>query len=222
MSNIKVLEYKDRSDHISYLRQKWAVEASEWFVGENGSLRNLKEVFGYSDDECYFTWSSIMNNQAWDVPNIKDATGAVFKENYAPELMIKYIAHTLQCHIIVFDLQLGNSQFCSANYLKADNVAFNSPLLSYSTGNHLQSVLPIDHRMFSDLALRLQNESLEDNFKDPKSRSHSQKEVYGRNETSKTNVGMNLTLEDLRCMKNETEARTKKEQNNRRQKSRKL
>ena len=135
--------------------------------------------------------------------------------------MIKYIAHALRCHIIVFDLQLGISQFCSANYLKADNVTFNSPLLLYSTGNHFQSVLPIDHKIISDLALRLENQNLRNDSIEMQSQSHSQKEVYGQNETSKTKIGINSTLEDLKCIKNKTESQKKLYERLRKQEQRK-
>ena len=92
--------------------------ASEWLAGRNGSLQNLKEVFGYSDDEWQFVWSSMSEIGAWNVPKIKDSAGSVIKDNYGPEMMLRYIAHDLHCHIIIFDLQVGITQFCSANYLK--------------------------------------------------------------------------------------------------------
>ena len=68
---------------------------------------------------------------------------------------IKFIAHDIRCHIIVFDLPSGSTQFCSGNYLKKDNVAFESPILMYSTGNHFQAVFPKDIEGFSNLASNL-------------------------------------------------------------------
>ena len=44
----------------------------------------------------------MLEDGAWAVAGIMDAEGNVIKENYAPELLIKYIAHALRCHIIVF------------------------------------------------------------------------------------------------------------------------
>ena len=111
-------------NHILYLRQRWVLGASQWFTGMNGSLQNLKAVFGYDDFEWQFIWSSMNKRGAWDVPKILDSKGSVIKENYAPEMMIKYMAHDLRCHIVVIDLQLGSIQFCSANYLQENNVIF--------------------------------------------------------------------------------------------------
>ena len=146
-------------DHTLYLRQRLAVGASQWLAGKNGSLQNLQSVFGYTDEEWQFIWSSMCEKGAWDVPNIKDSNGKVIKENYAPEMFIKYTAHELRCHIIVFDLQLGTIQFCSGNYLKENNVVFHAPLLMYSTGNHFQSVFPINSQPVEDLAHSLESES---------------------------------------------------------------
>ena len=84
-------------------------------------------------------------------------SGIVTKENYAPELFIKFIAHDLKANIIVFDLVLDDIQFVSGNLLKSNNVVFDSPLLMYSTGNHFQSVLQTDHEYFVHFAIELQN-----------------------------------------------------------------
>ena len=84
-----------------------------------------------TDDEWDYIWSTMIENGAWAVPSIKDETGAVIKENYAPEIMIKFIAHELKCNIIVFDLQLDRIQFISGNHIMSNNVIFDSPLLLY-------------------------------------------------------------------------------------------
>ena len=60
-------------------------------AGNHGSLQNLKQVFSYSDSEWEYIWSTMRVDGAWSVPNIKDDEGNEIKENYAPEIMIKYI-----------------------------------------------------------------------------------------------------------------------------------
>ena len=117
-------------DQSIQLRNRWVKGSSEWMAGYHGSLQNYKDVFQYSDDEWDFIWSTMRKDKAWDVPNIKDSAGNLLKGNYAPELMIKFIAHDIRCHIIVFDLPSGSTQFCSGNCLKNDNLAFESPLLT--------------------------------------------------------------------------------------------
>ena len=71
-------------------------------------------------------------------------------------MFIKFIAHDLKCHIIVFDLLLGQVQFCSANHLKDNNASFDSPILLYSTGGHFQSVFPKDQELFVNFAKELE------------------------------------------------------------------
>ena len=146
----------DRTNNTSPLRTKWAFEASELLAGKNGSKINFKESLGYTDEEWYFIWSTMTEDGAWSVPGFPDSTGKVVKENFAPEMFIRYIAHAMQCNIIVFDLKLNGFQFCSANILKDDNVAFDSPLLLYATGSHFQSVLPQDHSFFESFAKQLE------------------------------------------------------------------
>ena len=90
-------------------------------AGKNGSKENLKDTFGYTDHEWRYIWSTLSKDRAWNVPDIKDDMGNKIKGNFAPEIMIKYIAHDLKCHIIVFDLLLGVTQFCSANFLRDNN-----------------------------------------------------------------------------------------------------
>ena len=85
---------------------------------------SLKSQFGYNDTEWNFIWSTMIQDGAWNVPNIKDSFGNILKQNWAPEILIKYIAHDLRCHIIVFNLQLGKVQFCSGNHVKDGNAAF--------------------------------------------------------------------------------------------------
>ena len=122
-------------------------------AGKFGPIKNYKELFGYSDVEWQYIWSTMKESGAWDVPSIKDSYGNVKKGNFAPEILIKYIAHDLKCHIIIFDLLLGVTQFCSGNDLQKNNIAFQSPIVLYTTGNHFQSVLPYDADCFIELAL---------------------------------------------------------------------
>ena len=71
-------------------------------------------------------------------------------------MFIKYIAHDLKCHIIIFDLLLGQVQFCSANHLKENNVSFDSPILLYCTGGHFQAVFQKNHEYFISYAKELE------------------------------------------------------------------
>ena len=142
----------DDVEYIQYLRSRFVFGASSWLAVENGSAENDKLTLGYTDEEWAFIWSTMAEDGAWAVPNITDGFGNALVQNFAPELMIKYIAHNLRCHIIVFDMHLGIVQFCSGNRLKENNVVFDSPLLLYSTGGHFQSVHPIDHEYFVQYA----------------------------------------------------------------------
>ena len=85
-----------------YLRNRFAIGASEWLAGKNGSKRNDKNILDYTDDEWAYIWSTMLEDGAWAVPSIKDELGNIIKQNYAPELFINYIAHDLKSHIIVF------------------------------------------------------------------------------------------------------------------------
>ena len=85
--------------------------AADWLAGNNGSRENDKEVYGYSDAQWEYVWETMLVDGAWAVPSIMDNQGNKIKDNLAPEMMMKYIAHDLRCHIIVFDLVLDNIQF---------------------------------------------------------------------------------------------------------------
>ena len=131
-----------------YLRRRFVLGAAGWMAGGNGSLQNDKILFDYTDEEWEFIWMTMLEDGAWAVPGIKDTEGNVIKENNAPEILIKFIAHELKSNIIVFDLQLNIVQFISGNLLKSDNVVFDSPLMLYATGSHFQSVVQEDHEFF--------------------------------------------------------------------------
>ena len=150
MKDIKLWE--DNVDHVMYLRRRWVLGSSEWMSGMNNSKCNDKVVLDYSDDEWTFIWSTMIEDGAWAVPDIKDNSGNILKHNYAPELFIKFIAHDLRCHILIFDLMLDRIQFCSGNHLKSNNVVFESPLLLYYTGGHYQAVFQRDHEFFITFA----------------------------------------------------------------------
>jgi hypothetical protein len=130
--------------------------AAEWMSGGHNSKQNDKEVFGYLDEEWNYIWATMLEDGAWAVPNVKDDFGNNIKDNLAPEIFLKYIAHDLKCHIIVFDLLLGQVQFCSANHVKDNNASFDSPILLYSTGGHFQSVFPKDQEFFANYARELE------------------------------------------------------------------
>ena len=124
----------------------------------HGSKENDKEIFGYTAEEWDYIWSMMLVDRAWSLPAITDRYGNPLKDNLAPELFIKYIAHDIRCNILVFDLQLNIIQYCSANQLKDNNVVFDSPVLLYSTGNHFQSIHPVTSRkdFFDEYARNLE------------------------------------------------------------------
>ena len=154
MQDLKVWE--DIDDHMLYLRRRWVQGSAEWLAGRYESKENDKQVLGYSDYEWEFVWTTMVQDGAWAVPHIKDSAGRIIKENNGPEMMIKYIAHDIQCHIIIFDLFLNRIQFCSANQLRDGNVKFDSPLLLYATGGHFQAVHQKDHEFFISFAQDLE------------------------------------------------------------------
>ena len=74
--------FEDVDEHTMYLRRR--------------SKQNDKLIFGYSDSEWEFIWTTMLEDGAWAVPCIKDSDGNTIKENFAPEILIKYIAHDLK------------------------------------------------------------------------------------------------------------------------------
>ena len=158
LKEFKFYTNMEDADHVRYLRTRFVFGASEWLSGMHGSKENNKQDLGYSDAEWESIWSSMYEDESWDVPALKDEDGRIIKENHAPELFIKYAAHDLQCNIIVFDLQNDTVRYISGNILKENNVIFDSPLLMYSTGSHFQSVFQTDHEFFIKYSLRLEAE----------------------------------------------------------------
>ena len=151
----------DEQDNITMnLRRRFVLGAADWLAGNNGSLRNDKDLLGYTDTQWEYIWNTMLVDGAWAVPGVTDSEGNVIKENDAPELLIKYIAHELKCHILVFDLVLDRIHFISGNHLKQNNVVFESPLLLYATGSHFQSVFQYDHEFFINLAQDLETENV--------------------------------------------------------------
>ena len=146
-------------EHKLYLRRRLVLGAAEWLVGMHGSKENEKLKFGYTDKEWEWIWSTMIEDGAWAVPALRDIDGNYSKENFAPELLIKYAAHELKRHIVVFDLRLNRIQFCSGNYLKDENIIFEVPLILYATGAHFQSVLAIDYECVSQLTNKLELEN---------------------------------------------------------------
>ena len=151
--------FEDIEDQIMYLRRGFVLGAAELMAGRNGSKQNDKLLFDYSDSEWEYIWSTMLEDGAWAVPSIKDKDGNTIKANWAPEILIKFIAHDLKCHIIVFDLVLNRVQFLSGNLLKSNNVVFDSPLLIYSTGGHFQSIFQTNHEYFVNCAKQLEAEN---------------------------------------------------------------
>ena len=146
----------DDDQQIQFLRNRWVIGASEWLAGKNGSKENDKLILDYTDNEWDFIWTTMMENGAWAVSSIKDQAGNTLKENQAPELFLKYVAHDLKCNIVVFDLYNSTVEFCSGNQLLDNHVRFDSPLILYTTGSHFQSVFPKDHEFFIHYAKELQ------------------------------------------------------------------
>ena len=140
--------YEDNEDHTMYLRRRFVLGAAEMMAGKDGSKQNDKLLFEYTDPEWEYIWSTMIEDGAWAVPSMKDSNGNTIKANFAPEILIKFIAHELKCHIIVFDLLLNRVQFLSGNHVKSNNVVFDSPLMIYSTGGHFQSIFQTDHDYF--------------------------------------------------------------------------
>ena len=159
LQEFKFFGEMDVHDHITFLRWRFVTGASEWLSGGHGSKQNDQNILGYTDQEWESIWSSMLEDGAWAMPSLKDNMGNHLKDNFAPELLIKFIAHDLKSHIIVFDLQLNSIQFCSGNHIKSDNVIFDSPLLLYATGSHFQAVFQKDHSFFIDLAKKLDIEN---------------------------------------------------------------
>ena len=56
--------------------------AAEWMSGRNGSKQNDKGIFGYSDEEWSYIWTTMIEDGAQAVPNIKDEFGNMVKEKH--------------------------------------------------------------------------------------------------------------------------------------------
>ena len=159
LKELKFHEDMDYQEHTQFLRGRFVTGAAEWLSGSHGSRENDKEKLGYNDYEWETIWSLMLEDGAWALPSLRDKEGKYLKENLAPEMLIKFVAHDLKAHIIVFDLLLNNIQFCSGNHLKSNNVIFESPLILYATGGHFQAVFQRDHTFFLNLAKKLDIES---------------------------------------------------------------
>ena len=156
MKHLEELKISEYSGNLpTYLRRRWVSGGKEWLSGKHGSKENDKEIFGYSDTEWDYIWSTMMADGAWSVPQITDNHGNPIKDNLAPELLIKFVAHDVRCHIVIFDLALNIVQFCSANHLKDNNVIFDAPILLYTTGTHFQALFPLNHDYFVQYARNL-------------------------------------------------------------------
>ena len=146
---------------LQSLRLHLVAGASNWLAGKYNSKLNDQLLHGYSDQEWNYIWSTLLEDGAWAVPPIRDRSGNYLKENYAPELLLKFIAHDLQCNILILDLFNNTEEFCSGNQLVDNNVKFDSPLILYATGSHFQSVFPINHEYFIQYSLELEGSYLQ-------------------------------------------------------------
>ena len=165
----------DTDEHIHFLRWRFVTGAMEWLSGSYGSKENDKQKLGYTDQEWEMIWTPMLENGAWAMPPLNDDDGHYLKENHAPEMLIKFVAHDLKSHIIVFDLQLERIQFCSGNHLRENNVIFESPLILYATGSHFQAVFQKDHASFIDLAKKLDDADISVSNSDSSNSSNEKK-----------------------------------------------
>ena len=184
---IKDLKFFDENikDHTMYLRKIFVDGAKTWMAGKYESQVDDKTLFSYTDSEWNFIWSEMLVDGAWNVPAITDQDGNFVKENYGPEILIKYIAHVLRCHILVYDLSLNKIQFLSGNHVKKNNVLFKSPLLLYNTGSHFQSLFQEDHEYFIKYAEKLEAEYNASNQEKPSKGKHQDPE-----ETSNPSISL--------------------------------
>ena len=83
---------------LQLLRCRFVTGASEWLSGKHGSKQNDKEILGYTDQEWEMIWTLMLEDGAWALPHLKDSNGNYLKENDAPEMLIKFIAHDLKAH----------------------------------------------------------------------------------------------------------------------------
>ena len=208
---LKRLEIYEEGNIIQRLRQRWVVEASSWLAGKNNSKLNDKLLLGYSDNEWNYVWATMLEDGAWAVPHIKDGNGNILKENHAPELLLKYIAHDLQCNILILDLYNNTVEFCSGNQVLDNNVKFDSPLLLYATGSHFQSVFPVDHEYFIQHSSELQNRYFP---KSPMSEEHVEENQSNtksdRNSTTKTNDQADISFSaDIKRLEELTKIKVK-------------
>ena len=203
---LKDLKFYDEStgSHTMYMRNRFISGALEWMAGGNGSKQDYKSLFGYTDSEWAYIWSTLCEDGAWAVPSIKDDKGSTVKANFAPEILIKFIAHELRCHIIVFDLLLQRVQFLSGNHIKSDNVVFKSPLLIYNTGGHFQSVFQEDHEYFVNYAERLESEINDtESENQQRSESTSEKESQDNKQTHSPKTARKLDTSLSQCKDSE-------------------
>ena len=54
--------FENHENNTNFLRNKWVWGAAEWMAGENGSKQNDKELFGYSDNEWQYIWSTMLED----------------------------------------------------------------------------------------------------------------------------------------------------------------
>ena len=192
----KLQIYSGRTDPVTNLRRTLVLGASEWLSGMHGSKENEMLKFGYSSMQWEIIWSTMFENGVWNVPGFRDGEGNLLKENLGPEMLIRYAAHEIKCHIVVIDLQLSRIQFCSGNFLGDNNVIFESPLILYATGNPFQSVFQIDHEYWIRFA-KEQDEEINQVVCEEKSNMSSrmpQKGVKNQNDIEPEESNLSKTM----------------------------
>ena len=77
-------------------------------------------------------------------------------------------------------------QFCSGNFLKDDNIIFESPLILYATGNHFQSVFQKDHEYFIQLSHQLDMDNKSENVENSEQNDTTSRSTSYNNMMEKT------------------------------------
>ena len=52
--------FDNLEDHIWVLRRRFVCGAADWLAGNNGSLENDKEVYGYDDVQWQYIWETML------------------------------------------------------------------------------------------------------------------------------------------------------------------
>ena len=59
--------FDENEDQTMDLRRRFVLGAADWLAGNNGSLRNDKEILGYTDTQWEYIWNTMLVDGAWAV-----------------------------------------------------------------------------------------------------------------------------------------------------------